>query len=227
MTDRRRGQASLIAVAIAVVLLAGVTLLSLSIAAGAFDTADREPIERRHAVAAADNLVANSSPLTKAPNAIDRETLTDLPPAKVRRLVPVDETVDVWIRLDDTELLRRGAPERGTTVRRLVLVERVTPVEHAHRLNGSRTTLRYANRSDRLTVDLRGLPDRVETVRINGRTRLHNESGLTGRYTLRVDRQRPPQLTVIGASSLAGHNVTVTAHEWRTSTGILAVTLDV
>jgi len=71
-TWARRGQANLPILAVALVLLTGVTAAGVAVAEGALASADRDAGERRAAATAADGLVAADGPASRRENVLDR-----------------------------------------------------------------------------------------------------------------------------------------------------------
>lgn len=220
-----RGQASLVTVAVGLLLLTTAGTLGVVLADEAIGAATREPGERRVAVSLAGGLVAERSPFSARPNVLNASALEGLNRTTLEGAFPVAGDAAVTVRLDDRTLVA-GDTESGTTVRRIVLLRReqrrqLTPSFAA----GRNVTL--PRRTDR--VRLRIVPNpgaNVTTVRSNGRVVLHDPGGLNGTYTAAVSRFETVTLRFAGTGSLASGSVEVTYFPAQTTKALLAVTAD-
>lgn len=215
----RRGQANLVALAVALVALISATTLGLVVADGALADAERDPLERRAAVAAADRLVT-AEETTVRPNVLAAAALRSLDGADIDSLAPPVEGRDVRLRVDDETLFERGDPTGGTTVSRVVLVaERTTRSRTVTASDG--TTLTLPRRTPRVQLTF-GVSADIETVRLNGRVVLHDPDGLTGQFTVRASRYETATLAFEGGSG----EVALTSHPLQTTKATLRVTVD-
>lgn len=214
-----RGQANLAALAVALVALVSATTLGLVVADGALADAERAPLERRAAVAAADRLVSAERTTTR-PNVVLGSVLRSLGGDEIDRLAPPVEGHPIRLRLDDETLFDRGDPTGGTTVSRVVLVaEPATRSRTVTVDDGTALTLPRRSESVELAFDS---GSDVETVRLNGRVVLHDPDGLTGRFTVDASRYETATLAFEGGSGRVG----ITSHPLQTTKATLRVTVD-
>lgn len=214
----RRGQATLVALAAALVLLTATVGVALALADGALGSAERDVRERRVAVAATDRLVAADASTTRRVNVLDRDAVRTLTATDLDELAPPIRGAAVRVRLDDETLVERGDPTAGTTFRRIVLV--AAPTERSLTVNASEGAS-----LPRRTAELRLFfaNATVETVRANGRVVLHRPGGLVRTATVAVSRGETVRLTFDdGAHGM----VDVTYVPERTRKATLAVTVD-
>ena len=219
-----RAQANLPALAVALLLVTTTAGLGLSLADGAFADARRDPLERAAAVGLAERLVSEASSLTTRGNVLDREELARLAADRFEEAFPASEGRAVRIRLDGETIIERGDPTDGTTMRRIVLVERRQSVTLS-RLPGDRIAL--PRRTPRATVELSPPPaTTVTTVRANGRVVLHDASGLRGTFDVRLSRYETTTLSFDREGPLPPPAVSVTYYPARTTKAQLVVTVD-
>ena len=219
-----RGQANLPALAVALLVVTSAAGLGLLVADAAFADAQREPVERETAVALSERLVAADAPLTTRRNVLNASRVAALDAEALDRSFPVAEGRSVRIRLDGETVVERGDPTGGTTVRRVVLVERRQAVT-LPRVPDDGVTL--PRRSPRATVTLDPPPAAtVETVRANGRVVLHDPDGLRGSYDLALSRYETMRLRFEGEGPLPPPAVEVTYYPARTTKAELVVTVD-
>lgn len=221
----RRGQATLLAAAVAVVVLVGVTGLGVALADDALRGADRQPLERHAARALADRLVTADA-TTYRDGVVRADRVTNLTAADAAALAPAVEGRTVRVRLGDETPVATTAAGRGTTVRRVVRVGR------AER-GVNRTTLA---RDRNLTV-----PPGVERVRLyvatgnnttattvfaDGRPVLHAGDGVEGTSVVRISRHDPTHLRIETATDEATGRARATYVRVRTRPAVLEVTVD-
>ena len=215
----RRGQANLVALAVALVALISATTLGLVVADGALADAERDPLERRAAVAAADRLVT-AEETTVRPNVLAAAALRSLDGADIDSLAPPVEGRDIRLRIDDETLFERGDPTGGTTVSRVVLVAERT--SRSRTVTASdRTTLTLPRRTSQVQLTF-GVSADIETVRLNGRVVLHDPDSLTGQFTVQASRYETATLAFEGGSG----EVDLTSHPLQTTKATLRVTVD-
>jgi hypothetical protein len=219
MTGSNRGQANLLSLAVALVALLSATTLGLVVADGALADTERDPLERRAAVATADRLVTASA-TTVRPNVLDLEAIRTVGGNALSDLAPPTDGRAVRLRLDDETLFERGDTASGTTAQRIVLVaEPTTRTRTVVVDDGSSYTLPRRTTS----VDLVFPGDStVETVRLNGRVVLHDPGGLTGRFTITASRYETATLGFEGGTA----TVDIENHPLRTRKATLQVTVD-
>ncbi len=217
-----RGQANLVAVGVALVVLTAVAGVSLVIADDALAGAQREPGERRLAVGLSERLVAADGPLTDRGNTLNATRLRRLDGDSLTRLFPAAETGAVRVTLDGEVLARAGDAAGGKTVRRVVLVQERSTVTVEPPLRTGAVSLPRRTPWVRLRIDA----GTVRTVRANGRVVLHDPGGLTGTYRVRTSRFETTRLTFDAAGPLQAGDVAVTYAPAETTKAVLEVTVD-
>jgi hypothetical protein len=217
-----RAQANLVALAVALLLVTAAVGVSLAVGSGALAGADGTARDRAAASGLAARLVADSR-LTTAPNVLDRDALRSLDPAALRAAVPAARGAAVRITLDGDPVVRAGDATGGTTVRRLVLVER-RRTETVALTTAAPVTLPPTD-SATVTVDA---PERVRvtSLRANGRVVARNASGLNGTVALDLRRANRTRLAVEASGPLPAGTVQVRYHPWNTTPAVLGVTVD-
>lgn len=214
-----RGQANLAALAVALVALVSATTLGLVVADGALADAERAPLERRAAVAAADRLVS-ADQTTARPNVVIGSALRSLGSDDIDELAPPVEGHPIRLALGGEPLFERGDLTGGTTVSRVVLVAERTSRSRTVTVDGG-TALTLPRRTESVALAFDSDSD-VETVRLNGRVVLHDPNGLTGGYTVRTSRYETATLAFEGGSG----RVRITSHPLQTTKATLRVTVD-
>lgn len=226
-SERARAQSNLLALVGALFALTVATVLGVTVAESALAGATHEPAEHHAASAVAEQLVAADSPLTNRTNVLDGGAVTDLTASAFRARYPILDGRSVRVTLGGETLVNDGSPAGGTTMRRLVLVERTDRVTVEPRFsNGNRAVL--PRRTDRVDVELRP-PENVSvtTVRASGRVVLHEPGdGLSGRYTVPVSRRETVRLAFVANGSLGRGDVRLTLYPRNTTRATLAVTVD-
>ncbi len=224
----RRGQANLLAVAIAAVALAGAAALGVFVADTAFQSAQRDADQRATAVTLSDRLVAPDGPVAERPNVLNASKLAAVDGETLVERYPVAADAAVRVRVDGRVVAERGDPDGGTTVRRIVTVREegrrtITPSLSTDADRG--VTLPRRTDRVRLRIDP---PENatVRTVRVDGRVVLHAPDGLNGTYVVSVSRLETVRLSVDGTGSLPEGAVAVTYFPTTTRKATLAVTVD-
>lgn len=214
--SREKGQANLVALAIALLVVTTVAALSLTIADGAFASADRDAGERATAHAVADRLVSADSHVTDRRNVVNASRVD---PDAIDSVVPPD--ADVRVTVDGETAYERGDPAGGRTARRIALVAERQAVDLEPPLQFGTVTL--PRRSPRATVrvDESGA---VETVRANGRVVLHDPAGVEGQHDVYLSRYETTTLRFDGDPEPG--DVTVTYYPRQTRKALLEVTVD-
>lgn len=213
-----RGQATLVSLAAALVVLTAAVGVALTLADGALVGAERDARERRAAVAVTERLVAPDAPTTRRANVLDAGAVAALTATDLDDLAPPVKGVAVRVRLDDETIVERGEPSDGTTFRRIVLV--ASPTERSLTANASEGVT-LPRRTARVSLSFGDAT--VETVRVNGRVVLHRPDGLRGTLPVTVRRGWTVRLTF---DANATGTVEVTYVPERTRKAILAVTVD-
>lgn len=191
--ETRRGQANLLAVAVALVLLTSVLGATLAVAESALvgATAERDATDRHAASTLAARFVTDAPP-SYPPNVIPNRSVTV---ESVESLAPVVENASWRIELGGRTLHERGNPSGGATVYRGVMV--ATPLNRSDAVDLARNdTLTLPHRTGGLALSIDSGPNTtVHTVRVNDRIVLHNETGLSGDVTVPTSRSRETELT--------------------------------
>ncbi|GAA0652775.1 DUF7263 family protein [Salarchaeum japonicum] len=218
-----RAQLNLPALGVALLLVTAATGVSLAVANGAFDAAERDPVADHAATALADRLVAANGPLAIRQNVLDARELRRLDAADVRSLVGARDAV---VRLDGGVVARTGDVTDPRTVRRLVLVATVENRTLAPAIErGAAVTI--PRRTDAVTVTIDPPAGTVvRAVRVNGRTALLNDAGLRGTFTLDASRFRTTRIGFDATDRLPAGSVTVAYAVERTEKGVLGVSVD-
>lgn len=219
----RRGQTTLPAVGLALVLLTAVTALSVAMADSSIAGADRTPDERRAAAAIADRLVAADGPLGDRANVFNKSRTATFNESKLRRVAPPAEEYAVAVSLDGERIASSGEPASGTTIRRLVLLER----PRAETLVPGGSTATIPRRADRARVTL-SPPNgtTIRTVRANERVVLHNDSGLNGTFEVALIASETTQLRFQTVGVLPAGAIRIVYDAPQTTKTTLAVTVD-
>lgn len=222
-----RAQASLGALAVALALLTGATVVGVVVADAALADADRDPRERRAAAAVADRLVAADAPTTVRANALDAGAVDDLNANRLAELAPPAARADVRVALDGRPVVTRGDPAAGRTVRRSVVV--------VSRVGSARTTVDLARPASvrvppgvgraRVRFDP-GPNTTVRTVEANGRVVLHADGGLAETAVVHLSRYEPTTVRVRTGANATG-SVSVAYSRRRVVDRTLSVTVDV
>ncbi|WP_435064638.1 DUF7263 family protein [Halobaculum sp. EA56] len=213
-----RGQANLAALVAALVVLTATVGVTLALADGALAGADRDPTERRAAVATADRLTAADSPLTRRANVVNESAVADLSTDRLVALVPPLADAAFGVRLDGATVVERGDPVDGTSFRRIVLVADADP--RSRSVNAS-VGVTLPRRTDRVRFDFSAAG--VETVRADGRVVLHRPGGLRGVETVAVPRT---ETIALAFDANATGTVRVTYYPERARKATLEVTVD-
>lgn len=221
-----RGQTSLPALAVALLVLTVVAGLGLAMADGAITGAEDGAGQYHAALALSDRLVAPDGPASARPNVLDATAVDGLNASDLRATAPSIAERDVRVTLGGRVIARRGEPTGGTTIRRLVLLER-----HQDRTLRPAVapggTVTVPRRVARATVTL-DPPDGVTvwTVRADGRVVLRNQSGLDGTFVIRLSPRETTSLRFESSRRLPGGSVTVRYDAVETTKATLAVTVD-
>lgn len=221
-----RGQTTLPALAVALVVLTAVTGLALLAAETAIGAADRTPKERHAAASVADRLVTTGGPLAVRANVLNRSRVDAFDQSDLRGVVRPVGSRAISVTLDGETLARTGDSSGGTTVERIVLVEH----DQTRRINtdlgdGRRVTLPRRTGSATIEMDVPN-GTAVWTVRAGDRVLLHNTSGLNGSFDVSLVRTRTTTLVFRGAGDLSRADVTVAYDAPRTRKATLAVSVD-
>jgi hypothetical protein len=222
-----RGQTELPALAIAFLLLTGAVTLGITAATTAFDTADREALERHHAERISDDLVATSSPITARANVVNETALETLNDSRLGEQFAPSGDVAFRLQLDGETVARHGeVDDQATTIERIVLVENPTSNRLSPPLNGGRSVT-LPRRTFGTTVRI--TPPNGTTVRrvwANDRVVLANASGLRGQFELSLSSMETTQLFFEAAGPLPAGSTEIRYEQSETRKATMAVTVD-
>lgn len=221
-----RGQASLPAFAIAVLVVTSTATLAILVADGAFGATDRQPIEGSHATGLAEAMVDDTSPLTVRANVVNETSASTLD-TELENWFPSTHGLDLTIRLGGDVLAEQGDPMDGTTVRRLVLVAEPHPRTLEPALTSSDQAITLPRRAS--AVDLTLAPPTgttVSTVRVNDRIVLHEPTGLAGTYSVSLSRFETTSIEFNASGPLPPGSVRLVYQPIATEKAILEVTVD-
>jgi hypothetical protein len=221
-----RGQVELPAVGIALLLLTVTVVLGVAIADNAFTSAERSAVERQTAMGLSDQLVSEQSPLTNRQNVINASELSDLDEGMLQNRYGVPDGTDAEIRLGGEPVAVAGDPDSGTTIERIVLVERgQTRTIDAPLAANTRITLprRTANATVTITPE-NGTT--IHTVTVNERVVLADSGGLDGRYRLAVSPYETATFAFESSDASPAGNTTIEYYPRETQKATLSVTVD-
>lgn len=222
-----RAQANLLALVAALFALTTAMVVGTVVADTSLAGAARDSDERHAAVAVADRLVAAESPLTNRTNVVDGSAIDDVTAARLRTRYPALADRSVRVTLGGDVVASAGKPVGGTTMRRVVLVERTQELTVQPRFTGgNRVTLPRRTGRVEVTIDQ---PENVSisAVRANGRPVLYSpRDSLDGSYTIDLSRRETVALSFEANDTLSRGDVTMTLYPWRTNKTTLAVTVD-
>jgi hypothetical protein len=221
----RRGQATLLALVVALVALTTVATIAVAVADGALDDATREPLERQRAASVADRLVAGDGALATRDGVLNGTRLDALDGDALRERFDLGEDVDVRVRVDGGTVAATGDVDGGTTIRRVAVVSNRSNHTVTPGLDG-RDVVTLPRRTPWVAIDIAPGAGSVTTVRANGRVVLHDPDGLTGSYRVPLSLQVTPRLAFAG-DDLATGAVDVTYAPATTRKVVLEVTVDV
>jgi hypothetical protein len=220
-----RAQTELPALGIALLVLTSTLVVGVVLAESALTSAQRPAIEEQTARSLSERLVEPTSPQTARRNVLRYEQLQQLDEQTLRETFDIPDDADVAITLDDETLVRTG-PVRGTTVERLVLVERRTQETIQPDFDNSRSvTLPRRTSNVRLTVDPPS-GTTIERVYANNRVILDNETGLQGTFDVNLSSYATTTLRFGGFGQLDGESVRIEYAPPETDKAILEVHVD-
>jgi hypothetical protein len=224
---RSRAQANLLALVAALFALTTAMVVGTVVADASLAGAARDSDERHAAVAVADRLVAAESPLTNRTNVVNGSAIDDVTAARLRARYPALADRSVRVTLGGDVVASAGHPDGGTTMRRVVLVERTQALTVQPGFSGgNRVTLPRRTARVEIAIDQ---PENVSisAVRANGRPVLYSpRESLDGAYTVDLSRRETVALRFDANDTLSAGDVTMTLYPWRTNKSTLAVTVD-
>lgn len=221
-----RGQITLPAVGVAFLLLTATLAVGVLTAETALSGAERPALDRKAAVGISEALVREGSPVTARANVVNESELAGVTAADLRARYGLGANASVRLTLDGRTVVSHGDPAGGVTVQRIVLVESQETVTVTDALDGSRSVI-LPRRTPAVNLTIRPPPGTNLThVRVDGRLRLHNASGLNGTYELPISTVETAQLRFEAVGPLTADSVEIRYEPLRTEKARLAVTVD-
>lgn len=218
-----RGQVELPAVAVALLVLTGTVGLGIAVADGAFTSAERPALEQRTAASLSDRLVSESSALTVRQNVLDSAALGSLDEELLHRN-GLPEGSEAAVRIDGETVVSTGDTDGGTRVERIVVLEERRERTLRPEFDRTRTVV-LPRRTANATLTIAPSNASVETVDINGRVVLHDESGIEGTYDVPVSPFETATIGFDADGNLSGA-VTVDYYPPKTRKATLTVIVD-
>lgn len=221
-----RGQTELPALGVAFVLLTAVVVLGVGVADDALLASERPAVERQAAVGLSDALVDGRAPLTSRQNVLREPAVASLDAAALRDRYGLPEGSAARVRLDGREITTSGDVRGGTTVERIVLVERRSERTILPAFERGRTVT-LPRRTENATLRIR--PPANTTVRsvwADDRIVLYNESGLRGTMAVDLSPLATTELRFGAAGELSEGSVRITYYPAETQKARLEVTVD-
>lgn len=201
-------------------------VVGFAVADSALTGETRDTGDRHAATAVAAGLVAEEAPLTNRSNVLNGSAVDGLTADELRARYPVLDGRSVRVALGDETLVSDGTVTGGTSVRRIVLVERASEVVHEPAFSGG-NAVTLPRRTGRAELTISPPDNRsVSTVRADGRTVLHAPGRLDGTYAVSLSRRETARLSFVANGSLQQGDVTVTMYPRETRKAVLAVTVD-
>lgn len=223
-----RGQANLLALAVALIALTGAMVVGLAIADGAFATAESDATERQVGNGIAERLTSADGPLATRENVLNASAVASFDAADLRSTLPGLADRDVAVTLDDEPVAATDDDGvRGYSIERIVLVERTRSVEVDAAFDGTNRSVTLPRRTDRVDVRIdRSTNATVTSVRIDDRIVRQNESGVVGNVSIATSRYRTATVAIDADGRLAPDEAGVTYYPSRTEKALLEVTVD-
>jgi len=222
-----RGQANLLALAVALVVLTGAMAVGLAIADGAFAAAEGDATERQLATSVADRLVAVDGPLATRENVLNASAVESFDEDDLRSALAGLDDRDVAVALDDERVVATDDGVEGYSIERIVLVERTRSVAVEPAFEGTNRSVTLPRRTGRVDVRIDPATDAtVTSVRVGDRVVRRNESGLAGEFAVETSRYRTATVSVEADGPLAPGDAGLTYYPSTTEKALLEVTVD-
>lgn len=219
-----RGQSNLLALGAALVILSVALVAAIAIVDASFMTGERDATERAIATGTAERLVSADSPVAVRQNVLDTAAVEGFDDERLATTLPAATDRAIAVSIDDERIAAVGEPTSGTTIRRLVLVESTERVERTPALSAQQTTVPVRTDAVELTIEPTAGP--IQTVRVNDRVALHDESGLNGTYEVNTARYETATLQFDGDGTLSTGDLTLVYEVTTDRKAVLSVTVD-
>lgn len=222
--QRSRAQSNLLALVAALVALSIALVAAVAIVDAAFATGERDATERAVAATAAERLVAADSPIAERQNVLNQTAVESFDDEQLAATLPASANRSIAVSIDDDQVAAVGEPTRGTTIRRVVLLESTEWVERTPTMSAQETTVPV--RTDRVELTIAPTGGTIGTVWVNDRVVLHDEGGLDGTYEIDTSRYETATLRFDGDGTLGSGDVTLGYEVTTDRKALLAVTVD-
>ncbi|MFT4946857.1 MAG: hypothetical protein ACI8TL_001094 [Natronomonas sp.] len=221
-----RAQIELPATAISLVLLTSVFVLGIGAADSALSSADRPALEQQAAVGLSEQLTAPTADVTRRANTLDARALANLSVTALESEYGADPDHGIRIRLGGETLIESGDATGGTTIDRLVVVERRTKHTLVPTFEDNRSvTLPQRTSTATVTIDP-PTTTTVERLRADDRVLLQNSSGLRGSYRVSLSPFETERLRFEALGPLPPGSVKIIRDRIQTEKQTLGVTVD-
>lgn len=221
-----RGQTELLAIGIAFVLLTGTVVAGVVLANSALTSAERPAIEQQTATTLSERLVSETAPQTVRENVLRDGEIATLDEDTLRSEYNLPDEADVKVSIDGETVVETGPVTEGTTVERIVLVERRTSEELRPDFDNTRTvTLPRRTPNATLSIDPPAGTS-VERVYANERVVLSNETGLLGSFDVSLSSLETTTLRFEVVGFFDDESVRIEYEPPETTKATLQVTVD-
>jgi hypothetical protein len=214
------------ALGIALLVLTATVVVGVVAADAALHGADRPALDRQVAAGLADHLVRDDAPITRRANVLNVTRLSKLSVAGLHSRYGLPRDTAVRLTLDGRTIVSSGSPSEGSTVERIVIVER----RESHTLKPTferSRSVTLPRRSPTATLTLQPPPNTtLRTIRTNGRVRLHDPSGLSGTYELSLSTVETARFHFDATGPLSNDSVHIRYRPAITEKARLGVTVD-
>ncbi|MFC7071806.1 hypothetical protein ACFQJ7_10195 [Halovenus rubra] len=221
-----RAQTELVALGIAFVLLTGTVVAGVVLADGSVASAERESLERQTAVTLSERLVDERAKQTHRENVLSAKAVAMLNETILYETYNIPDDSDVAISLGQKPIIQTGNTEKGTTIERIVLVERRT-VETLRPTFNRRQAVTLPRRASNATLHIDPpLETTVEHVTANGHVLLSNSSGLKGTFDVTLSSYQTTTFRFEATGVLDAGSVEITYAPPATTKATLRVSVD-
>ena len=221
-----RGQTELPALGIAFVLLTSTVVLGVVVADSALTSAERPALEEQTATSLSERLVSEDAPHTARENVLAADKLPELDESTLREEYNIPAETDAALRLDGETIVETDSITDGTTVERIVLVERRTQETIQPDFDNSRTVT-LPRRTSNASIEIdppRGTT--VERVYANEQVILSNDAGLEGTFDVSLSSFETTTLRFDSIGVLDDGSVRVDYEPPETTKATLQVSVD-
>lgn len=221
-----RAQTTLPVLGVALVLITAVSLVAMQAGSSSIERASEPALDRATAVALSERLVSNRTGLTVRANVLNRSRFDEVDERFLRETLAVHNDTAVRLRVGNRTLVEAGTVAGGTTVERIVL-SRATQSRERRPAVDAGEAVTVPRRVSAVTVSLAPGPNTsVRTVLAGDRVVLRNQSGLRGRYRVRLSRFVTTPLTFDAVGTLNRGDVVLRYAAPVTRKATLEVTVD-